>query len=268
MAKIKTQLETPEKAAPPVTQDTLPEQPVKEGPRQPQRAALMRMREMRHPESPVRDDTKLASEQNEPAGVSGRPIQKQPAARPPITTPVPAEAEITPEGDATLELAGVDVIIAPDAHTNDDGMRDRAETDFSITGDIPRHDFTGNKVTAIGKVPRPVMRIQTTYGPGATSGSPSGCGRGTTPEDIRAGRTTLGHHEGSHGLDFLEYLRDHPVPAFGGRTGMTRRQFALAVSRYQKGLLQYKRDLDKFSQKRTDLVGVKGGHCEKQPGRK
>lgn len=82
------------------------------------------------------------------------------------------------------------------------------------------------------------------YAPGATASSRSAYGRGTTPEDIAGGQvtprsTTLWFHAGSHGLAYLEFLRNNPAPRFTGAVGMTRRQFTTAIDRWVSDLRQY-----------------------------
>jgi hypothetical protein len=59
------------------------------------------------------------------------------------------------------------------------------------------------------------------YGRGLRADVPSAYGRGTTPEDVGAGTTTLGFHEGSHARDYLRFLGEHPFPQFTGAVGMS-----------------------------------------------
>lgn len=81
-------------------------------------------------------------------------------------------------------------------------------------------------------------------------------GRGTTPEDVRAGNVTLGFHESCHRNDFVAYLKAHPLPDPPKLTiGMTGSQFEEAVAAFQKAFSAYFKDMDEDSFKRTDEVG-------------
>ena len=81
-------------------------------------------------------------------------------------------------------------------------------------------------------------------------------GRGTTPEDIAAGTTTLGFHEGSHVRDYLRFLREHPYPQFTGAVGMSTRDFTAAMAGYDRKVGQYAADLTAESLRGTDCVGT------------
>ena len=83
-----------------------------------------------------------------------------------------------------------------------------------------------------------------------------GYGRGTTPEDVAAGTTTLGFHEGSHARDFLRYLREHPFPQFAGSVDMSTQDFNAAIADYEREVDQYVADLVAASLHGTDCVGT------------
>ena len=83
----------------------------------------------------------------------------------------------------------------------------------------------------------------------------SGYGRGTTTADVAARQTSLGFHEGRHGLDFIEFISQNPPPRFLGRRRMTVTQFQNAATAYENAVTQYSQRLDSFSEQRTDCVG-------------
>src|SRR5262249_391877 len=87
------------------------------------------------------------------------------------------------------------------------------------------------------------VKIQTVYGPGASPEQLSGSGRGTTPEDEKAGNTSLGFHESCHRKDYLDYLKTKALPAFGGKVGMTRTQYEQAVAAFSKAIAKYIADM-------------------------
>ena len=90
---------------------------------------------------------------------------------------------------------------------------------------------------------------------------PSGYGRGTTKEDIAGGRvtphsTSLGFHEGHHGLDFVEFLESNRPPAFTGAVGQTNAQFNTAITRWKAAWATLNADANRLSKQRTDCVGI------------
>ena len=85
---------------------------------------------------------------------------------------------------------------------------------------------------------------------------PSAYGRGTTPEDVAAGTTTLGFHEGSHARDYLRFVREHPYPQFTGTVGMSVGDFNAATADYVREVGQYAADLTAASLHGTDCVGT------------
>jgi hypothetical protein len=180
---------------------------------------------------------------------------------PGISTPI-AEGRIVDVATVSVNFStnGFDVAIAPD--TIDRSLGDKAKTRVDITwGNI---DYIsrpskggGGIVTSFTGPPTPIVFIQTRYGPGVTAASPSGYGRGTTPEDIAGGRlaprsTSLGFHEGSHGLDYVDFLENNPPPQFTGTVGMSTADFKAAITQWQEDNRAYEREIEEFSTRRTD----------------
>lgn len=158
---------------------------------------------------------------------------------------------------------GFQITILPDRTSRQ--MANRAETTVTfswgrISGRLARQ---GRRV-AIARItgpPTPTVRIQTTYGRGVSATSASGYGRGTTAADVAGGAveprsTTLGFHEGSHGLDYVAFLEAHPPPAFTGRVGMTPAEFRAALTQWQTACRAYAAAIDRDSEIRTDCVGT------------
>ena len=86
-------------------------------------------------------------------------------------------------------------------------------------------------------------------------------GRGTTSEDVAGGRvtpasTTLRFHEGSHGLDFMEFLGANAPAEFTGTVGMTTAEFRTALSDWDAATRRYSDDINAFSTRNTDCVGT------------
>jgi len=97
--------------------------------------------------------------------------------------------------------------------------------------------------------------IQTHYASGATAEQSSGYGRGTTTEDEAAGDTSLGFHESCHRSDYLEYLRNNPLPTYKGKTGITEQEFLAAGQTFGSDFAAYFDKMKKLSDARTDEVG-------------
>ncbi|MEQ8963027.1 MAG: DUF4157 domain-containing protein, partial [Coleofasciculus sp. C2-GNP5-27] len=172
-----------------------------------------------------------------------------------ITTPQPISVRLNPNGTANFQIGGVNVTFQPDVRSNDPNMNNRAETSFNISYGAINFRSSGGRITFFTRPGTAQVTIQTTYGSGATSSSASGYGRGTTASDIAAGNTTLGFHEGQHGLDFVDFLSQNPFPQFRGRVGMTTRQFQRAINAYHSAIDRYRERINRFSELRTDCVG-------------
>jgi hypothetical protein len=181
---------------------------------------------------------------------------------PGISTPI-AEGRVADAatGRVTFSTNGFKVRITPDTDTIDRRLRNEAETRFEFDWGEIEYSWEsqgGRKiVTSFTGPPPPIARIYTRYGPGVTAASPSGYGRGTTPEDIAGGRvtprsTSLGFHEGSHGLDFVDFMENNPPPQFTGTVGMSIADFKAAIAQWKKDNRAYKREIEEFSTRRTD----------------
>ena len=82
----------------------------------------------------------------------------------------------------------------------------------------------------------------------------SGYGRGTTKEDIANKATALRVHEGTHGEDFIEFARTHPLPVFMGKNGDTKAVFDKATTSFKAALSDWIKQLQAVK-KTTDCVG-------------
>jgi hypothetical protein len=192
--------------------------------------------------------------------------EQAPKKPPPISTPLPKEATRKPTGEAEFAVGTVNVTALPDKKSNKPiivkGKKRDAITNVRLNWELPGAKTAGDTVIAVTAVPPPKLSIQTTYGPGATSEMKSNYGKGTTREDIKAGNTTLGYHEGSHGEYAIQYLRDNPLPVFEGKVEMTIAEYQAAQTEYDRAMEQYRKALDTYHFIKTDCVGQKGEGCE------
>jgi len=190
------------------------------------------------------------------------PAPKKP---PPITLPLPKEATRKPTGAAEFKAGEVKVIALPDKKSKKPivvkGKTRDAMTRISLNWAAPTARTRDGKVTAVDYGPEPTLTIQTTYGPKATPEMKSTYGKGTTKEDILAGQTSLGFHEGSHGEYAIQYTKAHPPPKFKGQAGMSVAKFKQAQAEYNQEMEEYRQALDEYHQVMTDCVGHKGEGC-------
>jgi hypothetical protein len=181
---------------------------------------------------------------------------------PGITTPIAEGRTIDRRGNVTFATNGFDVTIVPDRVVP--VLPTPAAPDHAIDYGEVRfwNQRTGQKlITRFNPPPRPTVRIQTTFRRGVTAASPSGAGRETTAEDVAGGAvtprsTTLGFHEGTHGLDMVEFLEHNAPPRFGGTVDMTRVAFTDEITKWKQAWTAYANAMTAFSLKRGDCVGT------------
>jgi uncharacterized protein DUF4157 len=202
-----------------------------------------------------------------------------------ITTPLAIGMNFTPGGAATATISGFEVRVLPDENNAADIPVNKAFTTICVRGDgagVPLdtspaalcsmqmpvvRDVTSSLESGRPETerissftpPAPIAVIQTRYGRlEEAPGKPGGAkyGRGTTPEDIRAGNTSLQFHESQHGADLLKFLGDNPAPIFGGTSGMTLEQFRAAEDAYRQAVTDYSARANRFTAERTDCAGT------------
>jgi hypothetical protein len=187
-----------------------------------------------------------------------------------IATPVPER--LRPEagtGAIRFSVHGVAVTILPDEF--DPAMRGRAETRSDWRWQAPGCQYTAPStgdeagvVTAITPVAAPTVTIQTFYSRDVPADGLAGYGRGSTKEDVAGAAVcpwsaTVAFHEGQHGMDYFEFLREEQIPLFEGRVGMTVALFRTACEQFNGAWTKYQTRASEFSQARTDDVGAVTG---------
>ena len=199
-------------------------------------------------------DTDIPVIQRQPKPPPAPAQPAQPAQPAPPAQPVPPATAAKPVPKVAVEPVKVlDPKVGPTKKGTD------AETEFAI-----KPDFTfkkkGGKITSYGgSVSR---NIWTTYQPGVEKKTNSAYGRGTTPEDKKAGNTSLEFHESRHAEDYKAYLDSHPLPEFTGKEGMTEAEFKDAVKKYGEELTKYSQAAREASEQSTDCVGTKEKSCK------
>lgn len=183
-----------------------------------------------------------------------------------IATPVPGKLRPGADGAVRFSVSGVEVTILPDGF--DPVLRDRAETRISWRWEVPGYRYAveggTEMVTAVIPGTRPGITIQTFYSRDVPADGIAGYGRGNTKEDVAGAAVhpwsaTVAFHEGQHGMDCLEFLREKPVPGFSGRADMTVPRFNAACGEFGRAWSDYQKQASAFTWTRTDAIGAVSG---------
>jgi hypothetical protein len=174
------------------------------------------------------------------------------------SSPVPFSATVAADGSAAARIGAIDVTIQPDQTTTDPKMANRAETTFLPSFSTPGATTKNGLVDTVNPIPPVTLTMVTTYGSGASATDKSAYGRGTTAQDIATGNTSLGFHEGNHGIDFLRFMANRKQPIFAGAKGMTVAQFTAAQNAYKAAWNAFFAEMGHLSVHNTDCVGQTG----------
>jgi hypothetical protein len=211
-----------------------------------------------------------------PAAPAPTPAPSSDAATPTRTLLDPVRFSTPHDGaaqnaDGSYRLAtiqGVNVDLLPDDR---DPARERLTAGTELTPQYVGARWVADGHGRASSVTPPSLNLtlQTHYGPDANPDSPSGYGRGTTDDDKRSDATmTLGFHEGTHGTAAQQYLRDHPLPVFQGRQGMTVTELQTLGEQHKAAVAEYVRQMTEEVRRQGDCVGHAAGFCsaDGQPG--
>jgi hypothetical protein len=176
-----------------------------------------------------------------------------------FSTPTQAGAAVDPlTGNMVMTIGGVNVVIEPDVRgaTGITGGDTSVKLELNPVN-IPGYDYDAKVfITKFpGYSPTATLKIVTRYQAGVKPEDISGYGRGTTPEDIRNKATALRFHEGTHGEDYIEFLRTHHVPVFAGKVGDKKADFDKARKDYLDALSDWRKQINALSVEKTDCVG-------------
>ncbi|PZF73382.1 eCIS core domain-containing protein [Taibaiella soli] len=94
-----------------------------------------------------------------------------------------------------------------------------------------------------------VVTIKTVYK--GDVDAPSAYGKGTTKEDVEEKTTTLRAHEGQHGTDFIDYIRNNKPPA-----DLSRGLVNVLTHDDLDAIIQYTNEISKASCELTDQIGT------------
>jgi hypothetical protein len=124
--------------------------------------------------------------------------------------------------------------------------------------DSAQFDRSGHLVNASADV---TFEIRTTYRPGVDPNEASAYGMGTRAEDVAAGNTSIGFHEGKHVQVDVGYISDHPLPEFSTEAGMSRSEYRSTVTQFRSDISDYVNQLGEYSKQMVDCVGTPASFC-------
>jgi Domain of unknown function (DUF4157) len=167
-----------------------------------------------------------------------------------FSTPTQPGASVDPlSGDMTMKIGNVNVVIKPDVHgAAAKTAATAANVDVSPPG-IPGYKFDKDGVVSEfpGYSPAVTLEIVTTYPAGMTPQTTQGYGRGTTTQDVSNKATSVRFHEGAHGEDYINFIRQKPFPVFAGKVGMKKADFEKAKKTYTDAVSDWGKALKKVT---------------------
>ena len=173
------------------------------------------------------------------------------------STPLEGGLAAQPDGSATSIVGNIKVVVQPDTLNVADVASGAGDTGFAAAVGAIRYETMRGHITKITAAPPAIttVTIHTRFGPSANPSGTSGYGRGTTKQDKKLGATTLRLHEGSHGVDYLNFIAANPFPTFTGKVGMTEAAFRDAIRAYQAAANAWSARMKASSEHDTDCTG-------------
>jgi hypothetical protein len=155
--------------------------------------------------------------------------------------------------ESTQIIQGMTVLLLPDLQGVEGMGSAKTLLDESEGGARYVHNKDTGKVVSVEVVPWKVT-IQTCYGT-ADANADAAYGRGTTDDDKKAGRITLGFHESCHRDDLVAYLKQHAPPTFADMVGKTKVEADAEIARYKAASKAYFQAARANSEQVTDETG-------------
>ncbi|WP_143306197.1 eCIS core domain-containing protein [Chitinophaga vietnamensis] len=157
------------------------------------------------------------------------------------STPVADDGKANASGGVDYQFQNIKIVLLPDDYDSskaddDGGLTSIDRTDTSTFMSAPGFRSKGGKITSFDPTPVPMLvyTIQTHYGVKSGPDATSGYGVGTRPED--AADRTLRKHEGTHGLTFINFIRNNiaanAFPVFSGQVGDDVAAFQAKINAY------------------------------------
>lgn len=159
-------------------------------------------------------------------------------------TPIAKSGVPQQQGGFTLQIDYITITVLPDVY---DSSKEPPHTSHTYMNFFPPLKIPDSQYSLDSKTklvssfdPYPALQIgltvETNYAKGVNPTGPADYGYGTRKQDVKAQTTSLSFHEGSHGSEFIEYIRKeipkYPLPKFEGKTGMQENDFVQKVQEY------------------------------------
>lgn len=182
-----------------------------------------------------------------------------------ISAPIPKDAVINEEtGDASFTISGLKFVAEPDGVIDGDKITWReqevepeksgATTAFALDYRISFSKKADADVYTKASVSYTIY-LKTFYKKGVDKNAPSGYGRGTTPDDKKAGNISLKFHESQHGKDIQDYITANPLPTVKLKFPATQAQYDAAKTKLAEAIAAYSLAVQTHSEQHTDEVG-------------
>jgi hypothetical protein len=185
------------------------------------------------------------------------------------STPVPATAVVDPATQiATFSINSVNVVVEPDqtlargTSVSFHGSQYTVNSSGALTVSylrprvVPTYTGTGRNRKVSSITLTFTLYIKTFFGRSAAASDRSAYGRGTTADDIAAGNTSLGFHEGNHGQDYQHYISQNPLPQITLAVPASMRDYNAAIRLFNREMQTYSTAMSDHSHTNTDMVGT------------
>jgi hypothetical protein len=196
-----------------------------------------------------------------------------------LTTHAPTSYEIalgaTKPGETKTEMkaSGISVKVLPDEYVDEAAFK--SITDNVSSGQVtthtgaitvytpkwhPRWHAAGGRVTSIEPTIQE-LKIKTVYLRGISRIAQSAYGVGTREEDVKRGRTSIAHHEGSHAACFIQFVKSNAPPTFTGRVDDTETQVKNKAQAFDAAMKEYYASMVNTCGPSVDCTGKKAPFC-------
>jgi hypothetical protein len=176
-----------------------------------------------------------------------------------ISIPIAQGRTVNRSGDVVFTTNGIRVTIKP--NLIDTSLTTAGRTRVAVTFRAPGRTFDASGQGHVGAVQTPTATIRVRFRSAADASAASGYGRGTTSEDVAGGAVTprsltVGFHEGTHGLAYVEFIEKNPFPTFTGTATMTTSEFEAAQTLYENEANAYIARMEAFNREKVHCVGT------------
>ncbi|MCW3464580.1 eCIS core domain-containing protein [Chitinophaga nivalis] len=182
------------------------------------------------------------------------PTSAAPAVQREISTPLPAGVHPDEKSRvATFPSGAFTVVVKPDRKARKgEGIKANAARTYGNMHPVPVLTWKDKKVAAVTFTKK--LEVETVYGASAHAQMDSSYGRGALETDKAAGNSSLGFHEGNHGTDFIDYVKNTPFPEIVIAAPVTVAEYNKLLAEWQLQFNAYYDKMQALSKAKTDDV--------------